>query len=744
MLKAVNREVIERLQDSLQQDSLQINQYLELPMEEQGEEVGRAQRQKVIPLPSETRVIDAFDRADVAGRLLILGEPGSGKTTTLLQLAEDLINRAQKSDKVPVPVIFELSAWKNDKQSIEKWLVAQLSDNYSIAENISQQWLKNHQLLPLLDGLDELGIPRQRLCVKAINQFLQQDIRRRLVVCCRYQEYQEGEVKLHKLNGAYRLQPPDESEIRDYLQRLGKPEIWDVIQTNAQMRELAEKPLFLNIMVVAYQGEAISNEERLFAAYIDEQLRLPLDREKYPQGVPYEDKETRKWLTYLARQLEAESATEFLIEKMQFDWLHTVYEKLVYMLIKGLISGLIIGLIGGLTLGLTVGLNSGLIIGLLYGLTGDVFLTRFFNYRAFKFSWNGLIIGLIHGLGVVLVYWPSFGLNFGLATGLTIGLSRGLQTEIQAQEIPNQGIRESVKRTLIILLVISPLGAFIVLLLYLAPKANFDEIQFVGLSLGIILIQGFVVGGKEWAPHLALRLVLYKRGVIPWNYARFLKYAHDRRLIQQVGGRYRFLHDALRKHFVGDERIAVQPSQSSINFWRIWIVVVFVSIILLITIPRVGVKLESLVAPTVQNSNCIARDTMTHHCKEFQRGSIVLLHYSKLENQDLNGNFYYIMQIFGLPGETFEIRQGQVYINGKLFQADYLATLPIDKYDKVKIKIPADSYFVLGKNLTDDDILLGSLVGEREIVDINTEYLYVLVLRKPWEVGEKKLGMITK
>lgn len=45
------------------------------------------------------------------------------------------------------------------------------------------------------------------------------------------------------------------------------------------------------------------------------------------------------------------------------------------------------------------------------------------------------------------------------------------------------------------------------------------------------------------------RILLYQSHVIPWNYAKFLAYARELGFIQQVGGRYRFTHDLLRKHF---------------------------------------------------------------------------------------------------------------------------------------------------------------------------------------------------
>jgi len=60
-------------------------------------------------LPPEAKIIDVFD--EMQGALLILGEPGSGKTTTLLELARDLITRAEKDSTLPVPVVLNLSSW---------------------------------------------------------------------------------------------------------------------------------------------------------------------------------------------------------------------------------------------------------------------------------------------------------------------------------------------------------------------------------------------------------------------------------------------------------------------------------------------------------------------------------------------------------------------------------------------------------------------------------------------------------
>lgn len=59
-------------------------------------------------LTSYDAIIDLFQRDGVDGRLLLLGEPGMGKTHTLLALGERLLQRAGRGN---IPVLIDLSAW---------------------------------------------------------------------------------------------------------------------------------------------------------------------------------------------------------------------------------------------------------------------------------------------------------------------------------------------------------------------------------------------------------------------------------------------------------------------------------------------------------------------------------------------------------------------------------------------------------------------------------------------------------
>ena len=164
LLKDVKTEIVGQLGKSIYKGVL-----LNPDKESQPEQVTQRSSWKVkvdyhIPLPAGTNIIEVFDRQEVAGRLLILGAPGAGKTTTLLELAKKLVTRAENNEGEPIPVLFNLSSWDGD-QTIVNWLVAQLNSRYGVNIGLGHKLVENCQLLPLLDCLDELESKRQKRCV---------------------------------------------------------------------------------------------------------------------------------------------------------------------------------------------------------------------------------------------------------------------------------------------------------------------------------------------------------------------------------------------------------------------------------------------------------------------------------------------------------------------------------------------------------------------------------------------------
>lgn len=77
-----------------------------------------------------------------------------------------------------------------------------------------------------------------------------------------------------------------------------------------------------------------------------------------------------------------------------------------------------------------------------------------------------------------------------------------------------------------------------------------------GLSLLIFIIaiapvlglMASIYAALPWMKHLSLRLTLWRHGDIPWNYGKFLQFLTERLLMQNVRGRYRFIHPLLGQH----------------------------------------------------------------------------------------------------------------------------------------------------------------------------------------------------
>lgn len=94
------------------------------------------------------------------GRLLIVGEGGSGKTVMLIQLARDLLTarRTEQDRNIPIPVRLSLASWDIERQTLKQWLIAELAKRDFPAAR-AELLIDNGVILPLLDGLDEMDPP---------------------------------------------------------------------------------------------------------------------------------------------------------------------------------------------------------------------------------------------------------------------------------------------------------------------------------------------------------------------------------------------------------------------------------------------------------------------------------------------------------------------------------------------------------------------------------------------------------
>jgi DNA polymerase III delta prime subunit len=334
------------------------------------------------PLPAGTRITEVYDEAH--GELLILGEPGAGKTTLLLALARDLLDRAEQKQTHPLPVVFNLSSWMRKRQSLATWLVEELETKYLVPRMVGSAWINADQVLPLLDGLDEVDAPSRTACMQAIDEYHQAHNLVPLVVCCRMNEYLSQESQL-MLSRAITIQPLTTEQINAYFAGIGGriASLRSAFQHDPVLQELATTPLMLTILIVVYQdssleeikgeGSAEVRRQHIFATYTQRMLQRRSARSRIsPQ-------QTIRWLSYLAQQMQQQSQTVFYIERMQPTWLMKTWQRrLYYGLIAGPICGLFVGLasLGTiLSFPLTV-LITALIVGLLFGWLSEPEVTK--------------------------------------------------------------------------------------------------------------------------------------------------------------------------------------------------------------------------------------------------------------------------------------------------------------------------------------------------------------------------------
>ncbi len=142
---------------------------------------------------------------------------------------------------------------------------------------------------------------------------------------------------------------------------------------------------------------------------------------------------------------------------------------------------------------------------------------------------------------------------------LALMLKQNSQTEFLIENIKGSWLQNEVDIFTYKVCSIISFGVFLFILFSTVFSVVLDTYKglIFGLFFGLYwcLIFGLVLKidedlkSKFNFQHFYLRLILYFRGYIPWNYARFLDYCTERMLLQRVGGRYRFIHKLLQDHF---------------------------------------------------------------------------------------------------------------------------------------------------------------------------------------------------
>lgn len=96
--------------------------------------------------------------------------------------------------------------------------------------------------------------------------------------------------------------------------------------------------------------------------------------------------------------------------------------------------------------------------------------------------------------------------------------------------------------------------------------------------------------------------------------------------------------------------------------------------------------------PTIQLQDRVMVNKFIYYFKEPERGDIVVFDPPEV----LNSKEDYIKRVIGLPGETIEIKNATVYVDGEALVEPYL--YEIINYEFGPVVVPEDALFVMGDN----------------------------------------------
>jgi hypothetical protein len=275
-------------------------------------------------LPHDADILTTYDYAQ--GRLLILGTRGVGKTTTLLTLAEALLERhAASADRAPV--VLHSSTWNDDEYAgLDIWVARQLVRQYGLPARAAWSFVTHGLVIPLIDGVDEIPQSLRGGFIAAVNAYQDRAGLYPLTVCCRSEEYTGLPARL-VLDTAVEVLPLTLADLDLWVGAQGSDNgvLRALLDDDPELRELAATPLMLGALAAAAADPlALGTLDRegkrraILDAYITRAL-TETPRSRLRDTVPAE--RTRADLVRLAAFMRSREVTVLDPDVIPAEWL---------------------------------------------------------------------------------------------------------------------------------------------------------------------------------------------------------------------------------------------------------------------------------------------------------------------------------------------------------------------------------------------------------------------------------------
>ncbi|GAB2837186.1 hypothetical protein [Lentzea nigeriaca] len=274
------------------------------------------------PVRGDVREIASTFRGLARRQLVVLGEPGAGKTVAALLLTLDLLENPCRGE--PVPILLAAASWDPTAEHFDAWAIRRLGEDYpALGRDVAARLVADGRVMVVADGLDELPV---HLHVAALDGVNRASGTRPVVVTCRSGEYHAAVARSGTfLSGAavVQLAPVSADAVAAHVGETRLDARWrpvtDVLVAEPfdDVAEVLSSPLMVHLARTAYAsprseprellafstGEEV--ERHLLNAYVPTVYgpRVEVVDTYLPQHRPsrWQAEDVVRWLTFLAR-----------------------------------------------------------------------------------------------------------------------------------------------------------------------------------------------------------------------------------------------------------------------------------------------------------------------------------------------------------------------------------------------------------------------------------------------------------
>ncbi|MBD2296436.1 NACHT domain-containing protein [Anabaena sphaerica FACHB-251] len=229
--------------------------------------------------------------------LMILGQPGAGKSTFLRKIGLEAIKgKSGQIQRECIPILIELKQLTDININIYQFLQREFAYIYlPFSEDFLNEALENGKLLILLDGLDEVPNKNLDLAIQKIKKFVNRYNHNYFIISCRTAAYR-NKFKDFK---EFAIADFDDKQIQQFInnwfysevdKKLGTAEkCWNKIKSEESTKELGRTPLLLTFLCLEYDESQDLPEKRatLYGNALDILLRRWAAEKRLPNEPVY-------------------------------------------------------------------------------------------------------------------------------------------------------------------------------------------------------------------------------------------------------------------------------------------------------------------------------------------------------------------------------------------------------------------------------------------------------------------------